>query len=158
MHCGYTEDKKTSQRYLYNKGNYDQIRADLNIDWKGELEGKDVLQCWKILKSKLILSATNNIPKVLVHKHKQKRPSWMNSTAVAKVKKKHQAWKRYLATQDGQAYQLYARARNQAKWECQKAHKAYEKDIAKQSKENPKAFWKYVNSKLKCKLNMCYLL
>ena len=61
------------------------------------------------------------------------------------------------STRDGQAYQLFARARNQAKWECQKTRKAYEKNIANQSKENPKAFWAYVNSKLKNKENVADL-
>ncbi len=57
-----------------------------------------------IQKSKLISSATENIPKVTGHRNKQKRPSWMSTAAVARVKKKYQAWKRYLATRDGQAY------------------------------------------------------
>ncbi len=35
--------------------------------------------------------------------------------------------------------------------------KAYEKNLARQSKENPKAFWKFVNSKLKCKENVADL-
>ena len=52
---------------------------------------------------------------------------------------------------------MYARERNQAKWECQKARKACEKDIAKQSKQNPKTFWKYVNSKLKSRENVANL-
>ncbi len=77
--------------------------------------------------------------KVMISIKKSSRPTWMSKSVVAKVKKKHAAWKRYLATKDGQSHQLYSRARNQAKWECQKARKAYEKDIAKQSKQNPKA-------------------
>ena len=157
MHCQTTQEKQKKPQYLYNKGNYNQIREDLDIDWESELDGKNVIQWWENFKSKLSLAASNNIPKVSQSKRKWKRPSWMSTTAIAKVKKKHTAWKRYLATKDGQAYQLYARARNQAKWECQKARKAYEKDIAKQSKQNPKSFWKYVNSKLKSKENVADL-
>ncbi len=40
---------------------------------------------------------------------------------------------------------------NQARWACRKAVKEFEKNIAKISKKNSKAFWKYVNSKLKNK-------
>ncbi len=157
MHCQSTREKPTKTRYLYSKGNYNQIRTNLDINWEHELTGKDVIQCWEIFKSRLRVAASENIPKVLLNTKKQKRPSWMNTNAIAKVKKKHAAWKRYLATKDGQAYQLYARARNQAKWECQKARKAYEKDVAKQSKQNPKTFWKYVNSKLKSRENIADL-
>ncbi len=156
MHCGCTRVKNTTPKFLYNKANYNQIREELDIDWDGELEGKDVLNSWELLKSKLTSTAANHIPKVLLNRRKQ-RPTWINPSAIAKIKKKHAAWKRYLATKDGQAYQLFARARNQAKWECQKACKAYEKEIAKQSKDNPKAFWGYVNSKLKNKENVADL-
>ena len=44
---------------------------------------------------------------------------------------------------------LYCRLRNQAKRYCREALKNYEKNVAKQVKDNPKAFWKYVNTKLK---------
>ena len=75
------------------------------------MDGKDVIQCWEIIKEKLMQTAKSNIPKIQMNTtRKQKRPSWMNPSAVAKVKKKHAAWKRYLATRDGQAYNLYARA------------------------------------------------
>ncbi len=56
-----------------------------------------------------------------------------------------------------QKFMKFTRARNQAKWECKKARKAFEKDVAKQSKKNPKAFWQYVNSKLKYKDNVADL-
>ena len=39
--------------------------------------------------------------------------------------------------------------RHQARWESRKATKNYEKEIAHNMKNNPKLFWKYVNSKLK---------
>ena len=117
IHCECTKESRKTPRYLYNKANYAQIRKDLDIDWEKELNGKDVSTCWEILKSKLMQTTTNNVPKVIGQCSKKKRPSWMNRSAIAKVKKKHAAWKRYLATRDGQAYQLFARARNQAKWQ-----------------------------------------
>ena len=35
------------------------------------------------------------------------------------------------------------------KWECRKAKREHERAIAKEAKENPKAFYKYARSKLK---------
>ena len=46
-------------------------------------------------------------------------------------------------------YQKYIEIRNQTKKEIRKTVKEYEKKIAKNSKSNPKGFWKYVNCKLK---------
>ena len=36
---------------------------------------------------------------------------WMNKAAMKKVKKKFHAWKRYLATKDGEDYVKYTRER-----------------------------------------------
>ena len=49
----------------------------------------------------------------------------------------------------GHDYQEYAKARNAAKTETRRAVRDFEKEVAKQAKKNPKAFYRYVNSKLK---------
>ena len=48
----------------------------------------------------------------------------------------------------GHDYQEYAKARNAAKTETRRAVRDFEKEVAKQAKKNPKAFYRYVNSKL----------
>jgi len=45
----------------------------------------------------------------------------------------------------------------QAKWECCKAQKEFEKKLAKESKKNPKAFYKYAQSKLKTRTGIAHL-
>ncbi len=157
IHCTKDSNFKSTPRYLYNKADYNQIRADLNINWEQLMSGKNVLQCWDILKSELANTCKSNIPRTTGAKGKTRRPLWMNPAALIKVKKKHAAWNRYLRTKDGHDYQIFARARNQAKWECKKARKVFEKQVAKQSKKNPKAFWQYVNSKLKYRDNVADL-
>jgi len=47
--------------------------------------------------------------------------------------------------------------RNQTKWECRKAQKEFEKKLAKESKKNPKAFYKYAQSKLKTRTGIAHL-
>ena len=58
---------------------------------------------------------------------------------------------RYIKSQDGQIYTEYRRCCNKLRSMTPKATKRLEKDIAKNSKSNPKKFWKYVNSKRKVK-------
>lgn len=65
------------------------------------------------------------------------------------MKKKKEAFKRYLETKEGKDYTIYVRARNQARWICRKAKNEFQKKLAHESKANPKAFYKYANSKLK---------
>ena len=43
----------------------------------------------------------------------------------------------------------YTRARNAAKSETRRAVRDYEKEVARLAKRNPKAFYKFVNGKLK---------
>ena len=73
----------------------------------------------------------------------------MNERALGKIRKKKEAFDRYKRTREGEDYLEYAKARNSVKTEVRKAVRDYEKEVAKQSKRNPKAFYKYVNSKLK---------
>jgi hypothetical protein len=75
---------------------------------------------------------------------------WTNSTVLAKLKTKKEACQRYLQTRSDADYNLYARARNQAKESCRTAVKTIEKNIAKNAKKNPKAF--FLNASSKCKI------
>ena len=45
----------------------------------------------------------------------------------------------------------------QAKWECCKAQKEFEKKLAKESKKNLKTFYKYAQSKLKTRTGIAHL-
>ena len=73
----------------------------------------------------------------------------MNSLVQADLKTKKEAYQRYLQTRSDADYNLYARARNQAKESCRTAVKIFEKNIAKNAKKNPKAFFLYASSKCK---------
>ena len=81
--------------------------------------------------------------------YQHRKAVWMNDRTFTKLKKKKEAFRRYLLTKDGRDYLEYVKARNAAKSEARKAVRDYEKEIAKQAKNNPKAFYKFVNSKLK---------
>ena len=73
----------------------------------------------------------------------------MNSRALATVKGKDSAFKKYLASKEGKDYTNYCKERNKARRATRQAMKDYEKMIAKEAKKKPKAFHKYVNSKTK---------
>ena len=60
----------------------------------------------------------------------------MNSHVLEKVKEKSRRYKKYRSTQDGVDYLAYARIRNQARWECRKAKKEFERSLAKEAKSN----------------------
>merc|ERR1711860_443482 len=90
-------------------------------------------------------SVTKNIPKSNVIA--RRKPLWMNKEALAKVKQKHHAWKRYQQTRDGLDYTEYIRARNDAKKAARKAVKTFERKLANNIKADPKSFWQYAKRK-----------
>ena len=161
-HCGITFDMDMDYDYAdqlkeypnYNKANYTAMKAEIqSVDWKSIIGDNNVEEAWCSLHEHLEATCKRNVP-VNTRNKQRKRPIWMNKTALTKIKKKHDAWKRYLQTPNGEEYLEYTRARNQAKWHTRKAQKLFEQKIAKEAKKNPKKFWNYVNSKRKCKANI----
>ena len=65
------------------------------------------------------------------------------------IKKKHRLWTRYLAHNNNELQKRYNKIRNQVRKETRARAAKKQQDIAKTVKDNPKAFWKYVNSKTK---------
>ena len=57
----------------------------------------NVTQSWKIVKDTFILAIESCIPKVKM-RYRKTRPLSMNNDIMAKIKKKKQAYKRYLQT------------------------------------------------------------
>ncbi len=149
-HC-YTEINRKKPRLNYNIGNYDKLRDLLsNLNWSDCLTG-DLETSWDAFLRKLNDAITSSIPlnKNSVSPLKNRLPLWTNERALVKVKKKREAFKRYLHTREGKDYLLYAQARNQAKHESRKAVQIFESKVAQQAKTNPKAFFAYAKSKLK---------
>ena len=79
----------------------------------------------------------------------KKKPLWMNSRALDKVRRKNTAFKKYLNSREDLDYSENCKQRNKARKATRQAIKDFEKLIAKEAKRNPKAFHKYVNSKTK---------
>ena len=90
-------------------------------------------------------------------KPSKKKTLWMNERALAKVKKKSEAYKRYIETREGQDYMTYCKALNHARRATRQALKAFEKEVARCAKSNPKTFYKYINSRTKVRVGISEL-
>ena len=148
---GYKRVEKI-KRYFFHKGDYVALRRTLELtDWKAVLRDKSVDEMWDTISEEILTATDTYVPnKSTVSGQSQRnRPAWMNENAMRAVRKKRAAFDRYKKSREGKEYLEYSKARNAAKDEIRKAMKAYEKEIAKQAKANPKAFYRYVNSKTK---------
>ncbi|RUS84500.1 hypothetical protein EGW08_007739 [Elysia chlorotica] len=154
----YVKKVRQKPRYVYARADWNKIRNDLKeITWQTALDGLTCEEAWDVIKKKIHHSMDTNIPKCTPG-NKPKKPVWMNEKALAKVKKKHATFKRYMETREGKDYAEYAKARNQAKWECRKAIRDLERKIAQDSRHNPKAFFQYAKSKLNTKCGIADLI
>ena len=105
-------------------------------------------EAWVYLENVVKEGMSIAIPQTSQSSKKVGRPKWMNSHVIEKVKEKSRRYKKYRNTHDGVAYLAYARIRNQARWECRKAKKQFERSLAKEAKRNPKAVFSYANSRM----------
>ena len=91
------------------------------------------------------------IPTVEIPTKKTLKPIWMTSYATTSRKVKYRLWAKYKQTRHRSDFSNYIRARNDCTHKLRKARKAFEKNLAKNLKDNNKSFWNYVNSKRKNK-------
>ena len=158
FNCYIDPPKSQNPKYIYHKGNYDQMREEIRqIDWQ-ILTIDSSEQAYKSFTNNIKSLMDKHIPKTRPNTNRKKRPRYMTAKTLEKVKEKNKKFSTWRNSRDNTDYLLYSRARNQAKWECRKAEKDFEKKIAREAKTNPKAFYRYAQSKLKTRSRLSDLL
>ena len=158
--------EKEKQRYNFEKGNYSAFKeyitntswpmTDNSVVFSNNLTDNTVVisasinDTWNFIKDKIKEGMEMFIPKVTIS-NKKKRPAWMSSEIKKSVRKKYKLFKRFLESNNSWYYYEYIKVRNQTTKDIKKAKYDYELKVAKESKLNPKMFWRHVNSKRKCK-------
>ena len=143
-------------KICYDKGDYKAMDEHFSkIDWASELDKfpSDVNSQWNYFKDKYLEAEKEFIPrkKVFINgKLSHKLSTRYDRKTLAAMKKKNHLWskvRKNLATEEENLQ--YKRLRNKVKSLTRKSKKAFEKKIAKNLKNNPKAFWSYTQSKTK---------
>ena len=144
--CEWKSNVQQKPRRLYHKGNYELINRELNlVDWGGEFENKTIQECWDIFKAKLEILVEKYIP---MSKPKDFNAPWMNIALMRLWRKKHFAFKRYNARKSRPGRTEYKKRTANLKDNTRKAKRKYERKLAKEARQNKRAFFRYVNSKL----------
>lgn len=135
--------------YDYRKADFKGMRSFLNgTNWNNILESENVEDMWDKFKCKMNEAVEGFVP-MKVRKQKSNKPLWWNIKIQRARKHRLRAWQKQKKTKIYEDYISYKRASNKAMKEVKKAKKKYEKKLAKNIKSNPKAFFKYANSKRK---------
>ena len=140
------------KKYYYDKGNYTDMREFVAEKMTEIPDTKDIQDLWTWLRNILTEARDTYIPsKNITGKRKKHHTDHYDEKVMRKIRKKHKCWQRYMEIRSGEKYIEYRRLSNQVKNLTKKAKKKMERDIAKESKTNPKKFWQYVNKKTKIK-------
>jgi len=156
--CDSRIDAEDKEFFLYDKGDYEAITLELSsLNWEREFSGQTLNDRWVHLKNKIHTCMDKFIPKKKVKSRtsKKNRPIWMTKKALKAIRKKHRSWQKYMKTREHIHFQYYCRDRNAATRECRTAQSDFEHKISEEN--NPKAFFKYANSKRKVNVGIAKL-
>lgn len=158
LNC-YVDKTKGQSRFIFEKANMAGIKKHLgSVKWHISEDSVSCDDAWTVFTNEVKQCMDKYIPKTKPGPTKKKKQLWLNEKVFKKVRLKHAAFRRYMETKEGKDYAVYAKARNQAKWECKKAVRDFERKIAQESKNNPKAFFSYAKSKLNTKSGVADLV
>ena len=154
FHCYSLASSK--ERRCYNRGDYNKMRAMLDLDWESEFSAfvDDPSQQWSRFLSVLHDAVDAHIPK------KTSRTSFGESipreslkTFLAAKRKKSRCWQRFMENKHTHLreakWREYCRSRNKVRAMTRNFQRQKENTIAKSVKVNPKVFWDYVSRRTK---------
>ena len=146
---------KPKLKIMYEKGNYTQIIQSLKeIDWDNEFEKypDDIEKQWTFFKENITELESKFVPRKMVYingKLSKKFSVPLDRQNLRKLKKKNKLWSKVRQNLANEEQKLqYNRLRNQIRRLTRKGKKLVEKNIAKNTKSNPKAFWSYAKQKM----------
>ena len=132
------ETQNQPSRPYYPKADYVGIKRELSeVNWEEELLNLNTNDTANRIKAKINELVEKYVP--MSGGRGKKRRLWMDRGTLASVRKKHQLFRRWLATRDGEEYLEYVTARNQARKACRKAEKELEKKHSPTGKDKPQS-------------------
>ena len=147
-----SSNKYTRPCYKLNSGNYDYMRSLLDgIDWY-VMNDMTPEEAWQYFSSNFNTIIDRAVPKSS-NKVKYKNV-YINKEVIRLRKKKLECWSQYCITLDPIDYARFAQERNRLRSFTRKLRYNYETLLANGIKDYPKAFWHYINSKLKTRLSV----
>ena len=136
--------------YNFNKGDYMKLKSFLNeTAWLTELQDLNVCQSWNFFMQRFKSAMECSIPRY--HKPQCRKLPYTNHKVIDLKHKKKTLWKRFRRTGNHLDHLRFTEVRNSLRRLTRDLRSKFEMRIAKEVKTNPKAFWRYVNSKVRVK-------
>lgn len=142
-------DECKLERRMYYRGDYDAMREYLmDIDWKTRLENENIQSAWNIFQENISYVIDEFVP-VTCNSIKSNNQPWINKEVLKHIKEKKQTFNKYIKRPTLERWNLYTEKRNLSTAITDSTRSNFETKVCRNSKDNPKTFWKYVNSKQK---------
>jgi hypothetical protein len=140
-------------RYVYHKGDYEKFARRLGeCDWDRLFADEDVNKAWQIFLEVMQKLMEDYIPKQRSNLNSKTRREFPLPPEIREKIKEKNRLSRKVFKKDGvtkETRKEYNRCRNKVQKLVKRARKDFERNLANQSKENPKVVWKYINAKAK---------
>jgi hypothetical protein len=79
---------KTAPRINWSRGNYEAIRNEFSeLDWKNEINGRDLESAWQFLKARLMQLVEKHVPKSV--STGAAKPRWLSREIIRNIRKKN---------------------------------------------------------------------
>ena len=142
--------KQYKASYNYKKGDYDGLREYFKkTNWERDLTIRDINQQNNKFLEFYHKGVDKFIPKTIQRETPEENQDWFNARCERARNNKELHWKRYSRHRSIAARARYNEARNSYTEIRREAQINYEKDIIDKSKEQPKLFYNFINSKTK---------
>jgi len=117
-----------------------------NIDWYGNLTLLSIHKAWEFFTIQFndILAEC-----ILLIKRRKKKNVYVSSDAQCLKNRRNKLWKKYVTTKSVDDFCRYSIVRNELRKLTRTLRSDYERNLTLNIKNNPKAFWRFVNSRLK---------
>jgi len=132
----------------FNRADYKGLNTALN---GLTLKEGPIHEVWTHFKDQFITYQNRFIPLVAKKTNFNKKAEWFNKNISRALRNRNRLYKLKKAQNDQHIVTQYNEARRTVKREIRKAKINYEEEIAKNAKNNPKKFYKYINNKKELK-------
>jgi hypothetical protein len=137
-------------KFMYKKGDYKKLSEFLNTqDWENMFRDKDVQYSYSEFLRIYNESCERFIPKIDISGNFKTRPKWLTSGIKSNMRKRLNLWhaKKRANGSDSNLVKEYEKIKKVCENGVNGAVRDYEKNIAKNAKNNPKMVYSYMNSK-----------
>ena len=150
---------KKATRWKYAEGDYESMRQVLsNNHWVDVLStAPSVNEAWNLVKERISAAVEKFEPKAISGSTKQFSVP-LDKDLLQQIRKKNSLWRKYLRIKTKTAYNEFCKARNYIRSRTRSKAREIEDEIAREAKRNQKRFWTFVNSKVKARTGISYLV